>query len=435
MIADLAWTIGGYSLQVGFLCIFALNALITLIFLARQISFSIAAVNLPPSNLFSQVQLGEWPSVTVLVAAHNEERVLAGCLEHLLELDYPADKLKIIVVNDRSKDGTAAILDRFAAAADGRIVAIHRPGDAMPGKPAALADAFKRVGSELIVFFDADYLPHPPLLKKLVAPFVDPQVAATMGRVVPYNTQTNLLTRMLDLERRGGYAVDQAVRSAWNLLPQFGGTVGGVRMAALQEVGGWTTDTLAEDTDLTYRLFAKGYVVEYVNDALCYEESPADWGVRYKQIRRWACGHNQCLFRYFRTTLTAQDQPLLRRFDAALVLVFFLFPAISLLGLAAAMIYPTLYAFPPFNFAVISAFSFVVAFGNFAPYFQIISALVRDRQPGAVAMLPLIFLSSAISMIASTQGLFLALRGALFDRHLQWDKTTRFRKVEAHATA
>jgi len=252
---------------------------------------------------------------------------------------------------------------------------------------------------------------------------------------VPYNTQTNLLTRMLDLERRGGYAVDQAVRSAWNLLPQFGGTVGGVRMAALQEVGGWTTDTLAEDTDLTYRLFAKGYVVEYVDDALCYEESPADWGVRYKQIRRWACGHNQCLFRYFKTTLTAQDQPLLRRFDAALVLVFFLFPAISLLGLAAAMIYPTLYAFPPFNFAVISAFSFVVAFGNFAPYFQIISALVRDRQPGAVAMLPLIFLSSAISMIASTQGLFLAVRGALFDNHLQWDKTTRFRKVDAHATA
>lgn len=433
MSPDLAWTVGEVTIQVIFLCVFALNAIITLVFLVRQISFSIVAVDLPPSNLFSQIQLAEWPSVTILVAAHNEEKVLGGCLDHLLELDYPADKLKIIVVNDRSKDGTGAILDRVAATAGGRILALHRPDHAAPGKPAALADAFEQIDSELIVFFDADYLPHPPLLKKLAAPFIDPQVAATMGRVVPYNTQTNLLTRMLDLERRGGYAVDQAVRSAWNLLPQFGGTVGGVRMSALREVGGWTTDTLAEDTDLTYRLFSRGYVVEYVDDALCYEESPADWVVRYKQIRRWACGHNQCLFRYLRSTLTARNQPILRRVDAALVLVFFLFPAISLVGLGAAMIYPTLYAFPPFNFAVISAFSFVVAFGNFAPYFQIVSALVRDRQPSAVGMLPLIFLSSAVSMIASTQGLVLALRGALFDRHLQWDKTTRFRKAEAHA--
>ena len=421
------------AIQVAFMGLFALNALITLVFLIRQISFSVVAVTLPQSNPFSRVQMTKWPTVTVLVAAHNEEQVLAGCLDHLLNLDYPAEALHIIVVNDRSRDRTGPILDYYVASSRGRIQAIHRPSDAVPGKPAALADAFKLVQSELVIFFDADYLPHPPLLKKLVAPFIDPEVGATMGRVVPYNTQTNLLTRLLDLERRGGYTVDQAVRSHWNLLPQFGGTVGGVRMAALAEVGGWTADTLAEDTDLTYRLFAAGYIVEYVDDAMCFEESPADWRVRFKQIRRWACGHNQCLFKYLKSTLTTPHQPVLRRLDAALVLLFFLFPSLSLLGLIAAMIYPTLYAFPPFNFAVISAFSFVVAFGNFAPYFQIVSAIVRDRQPQAVVMLPLMFLSSAISMLAAIQGLALALRGALFNRHLQWDKTTRFRGTPSHA--
>jgi len=159
------------------------------------------------------------------------------------------------------------------------------------------------------VCLTADHRRHPPLLKKLVAPFVDPEVGATMGRVVPYNTQTNLLTRLLDLERRGGYTVDQAVRSAWNLLPQFGGTVGGVRMAAMNEVGGWSAETLAEDTDLTYRLFIAGYSVEYVDDAMCYEESPATWQVRFRQIRRWAAGHNQCLFKYFRATITTPFHP------------------------------------------------------------------------------------------------------------------------------
>lgn len=421
------------AVQLAFMGIFALNALITLIFLVRQISFSIAAIGLPSSSPFSRIQLKEWPTVTVLVAAHNEELVLAGCLDHLLKLDYPEQALEIIVVNDRSRDRTGAILDGYAEALNGRIQALHRPNDALPGKPAALADAFSLVRSDLVIFFDADYLPHPPLLKKLVAPFIDPEVGATMGRVVPYNTQTNLLTRLLDLERRGGYAVDQAVRSHWNLLPQFGGTVGGIRMSALHEVGGWTTDTLAEDTDLTYRLFAAGYLVEYVDDALCFEESPADWRVRFKQIRRWACGHNQCLFRYLGPTLRTPHQPTLRKLDAALVLLFFLFPTLSLVGLAAAMVYPTLYAFPPFNFAVISAFSFVVAFGNFSPYFQIVSAVVRDRQPRAIVMLPLIFVSSAISMLAAVQGLALAIRGSLFDRHLQWDKTTRFRGVPANA--
>lgn len=421
------------AIQIAFMAIFAANALITLVFLVRQISFSIVAGGLARSSPFSRAQLKRWPTVTVMVAAHNEEQVLAGCLGRLLELDYPAHAVEIIVVNDRSDDATGAILDRFAVRSNGRIRAVHRPAGARPGKPAALADAFALVRSDLVVFFDADYLPDPPLLKKLVAPFVDPEVGATMGRVVPYNTQTNLLTRLLDLERRGGYAVDQAVRSHWNLLPQFGGTVGGVRMSALRQVGGWTADVLAEDTDLTYRLFASGYIVEYVDDAMCFEESPVDWQVRFRQVRRWACGHNQCLFRYFKSTLTTPHQPVLRRLDAALVLLVFLFPTFSLLGLVAAMLYPTLYAFPPFNFAVISAFSFVVAFGNFSPYFQIVTAVLRDRQPQAIVMLPLIFVSSAISMLAGIAGLALAVRGELFDRHLAWDKTKRFRRDPAHA--
>ncbi|HEX2560225.1 glycosyltransferase family 2 protein [Phenylobacterium sp.] len=413
--------------QILFLLLFAVSSLLSLVFLVRQIGFSLVAMSRPQASPFSRAPITEWPSVTVLVPAHNEERVIAGCLEHLLALDYPADKLTILVVNDRSSDGTAAIVDDFAARSGGRIRPLHRPASAQPGKPAAVADALRLVSSELLVFFDADYLPQPPLLKKLVAPFVDPQVGATMGRVVPYNTQTNLLTRLLDLERRGGYTIDQAARGMWNLLPQFGGTVGGIRMSALAAVGGWSAETLAEDTDLTYRLFIGGWGVEYVDDAMCYEESPENWEVRFRQVRRWACGHNQCLFKYFGAVVSTPRQTPLRRLDAALVLLFFLFPPLSLLSLAAALAYPTLYSYPPFNFAVVSALSFVIGFGNFAPYFQIAAAAMRDRQVAALAMLPLIFLSSAISMVAATQGLFFALRGLWFNAHLSWDKTARFR--------
>ena len=413
-----------------FSAIFVMTSALALLLMMRQIWFSLAVVNRPVANPFSHATPAHWPTVAILVAAHNEEKVIASCLDHLMRLDYPRDLLDIIVVDDRSSDATGPIVDGYADA-HSSIRVIHRDASAVPGKPAAIGNALALVRSHIVIFFDADYLPTPPLLKKLVAPFLDPQVGATMGRVVPYNSNANLLTRLLDLERRGGYAIDQAARNHLGLLPQFGGTVGGIRMAALQRAGGWSTETLAEDTDLTYRLFIDGWTVEYVDDALCYEESPETWPVRYKQVRRWSYGHNQCLFKYFWPVLTTKRQSVVRRLDAAFVLMFFLFPPLSLLNLGAAIIYPTLFSYPPFNFAIIGALAFVVSFGNFAPYFQMIAAVMRDRQPTAATMLPFLFLSSSISMIAATQGLVLALRSAIFSRHLSWDKTLRFRKAAA----
>jgi cellulose synthase/poly-beta-1,6-N-acetylglucosamine synthase-like glycosyltransferase len=422
----------GLIIQILFMSVFGSTALLTVIFLARQIGLSLLVVNRPQRSPFSRAAVSEWPTVAIIVPAHNEVLVIGGCLEHLLALDYPADRLEIIVVNDRSTDGTQAIIDRHVGRAGGRLQSMVRPPAATPGKPAALGDALARVRSEIVVFFDADYLPDPPLLKTLVAPFLDPQVGATMGRVVPYNTDVNLLTRLLDLERRGGYTIDQAGRGFLNWLPQFGGTVGGVRMRAMEAVGGWSAETLAEDTDLTYRLFLAGWTVEYVDDAMCHEESPELWRARYRQVRRWACGHNQCLFRYFWPVLGAGRLPLARRLDAALVLLFFLFPPLALVNLAAALIYPTLYTYPPLNFSLISAVAFVVSFGNFAPYFQIIAAVLRDRQPKAAVMLPLLFVSSSISILAASEGFLLALSSVGRKAAPRWDKTIRYRRG-AHA--
>jgi cellulose synthase/poly-beta-1,6-N-acetylglucosamine synthase-like glycosyltransferase len=420
------------AIQIFFMAIFGATGLLTAVFLARQIGLSLLVVNQPQRSPFSRAAVPEWPTVTIVVPAHDEELVIGGCLEHLLALDYPAERLEIIVVNDRSTDGTQAIIDRFVTGSGGRLQAMIRSPNAAPGKPAALKDALARVRSEIVVFFDADYLPDPPLLKTLVAPFLDPQVGATMGRVVPYNTDVNLLTRLLDLERRGGYTIDQAGRGLLDWLPQFGGTVGGVRMSALADAGGWSAETLAEDTDLTYRLFLGGWTVEYIDDAMCHEESPEDWRARYRQVRRWACGHNQCLFRYFWPVLRSRRLRLGQRLDAALVLVFFLFPPLALLNLAAALIYPTLYAYPPLNFALISVAPFVVSFGNFAPYFQIIAAVLRDRQPKAVVMLPLLFVSSSISMLAASEGFLMALRSIGLTVAPRWDKTLRYRR-DVHA--
>src|SRR6202023_1961247 len=142
-----------------------------------------------------------------------------------------------------------------------------------------------------------------------------------MGRVVPLNTGTNLLTRLLDLERSGGYQVDQQARMNLRLVPQYGGTVGGVRKCALESIGGWLDDTLAEDTDLTYRLLLRGWKTAYQNRSECYEEVPETWPVRIKQIMRWAKGHNQAMVTYSLRLLLGKHRATLReRIDGALLL-------------------------------------------------------------------------------------------------------------------
>jgi len=135
--------------------------------------------------------------VTVLIPMHNEEKVAADILTALADADYPPDRLEIIPVNDHSEDGTREILDGFARRFR-NIKPLHRD-EGIRGKPAALNDAMEICEGDIIVVFDADYLPPRGMIRDLVVCFKDPEIGAVMGRVVPVNTGTNLLTRLLDM--------------------------------------------------------------------------------------------------------------------------------------------------------------------------------------------------------------------------------------------
>ena len=366
----------------------------------------------------------DWPSVTVLVPAHNEERVLSGCLAAMAALEYPPGKLSILIVDDRSTDRTGAIADKFAAS-DTRLKVVHRGATCRPGKSAAVVDGMALSTSDILVLFDADYLPSPGLLKQLVAPFADAGVGATMGRVVPRNCDANLLTRLLDLERRAGYTVDQHGRALWSLMPQFGGTVGGIRRVALEEVGGWREGHLAEDTDLTFRLALGGWRIAYLNDARCYEEVPEDWASRYRQVRRWAYGHNECLLSYWGDILGSRLRTR-QKLDAALILLFYLFPACAFLS--------TLAIIPILAFGGDHSFlgdpwwlAPLLALTVLAPYAQVIVAARMDRQAHVIRTLPLLFVSSSLSLLGSVAAVGLLVGNRIRGRSLGWDKTRRYR--------
>jgi len=372
-----------------------------------------------------------WPTVTVFVAAHNEEAVIAGCIESLMQVDYPADRLTIMPVNDRSTDRTKEIIDNFAGKSGGRIVPFHRTGG-KPGKAAALKDATCQVTSEIIVVFDADYLPSRSLLKQLVTPFFDPEVGATMGRVVPLNVGSNLLTRLLDLERSGGYQVDQQARMNLGLVPQYGGTVGGIRVRALESIGGWHDDVLAEDTDLTYRLLLKDWKTIYQNRAECYEEVPEDWSVRVRQIMRWAKGHNQAMYRHSLNTLFASGLRPSERLDAVALLGVYMMAPILIVGWILAMI--LLYAKGTLWVGgVLTIFGLVSygSLGNFAAFFEIGAAAYLDGSRERIRLMPFNSIGFLVSIVSISRATWSQILDAILTREMLWDKTVRYRDANA----
>ena len=379
---------------------------------------------------YIDISVASWPMITVFIAAHNEEKVVAGCIEALLNTDYPADRLKIIPVNDRSTDRTAQIIDSYVDRFPSRISPFHRK-DGKAGKSAALKDALQFAEGDIAIIFDADYVPGRGLLKQLVAPFFDPEVGSVMGRVVPVNSGANLLTRMLDLERSAGYQVDQQARMNMNLMPQYGGTVGGVRLSAVEAVGGWHDDTLAEDTDITFRLMFNGWKTVYTNRSECYEEVPEEWSVRIKQVTRWAKGHNQVMARYLWKFATSPYLTLGQRVDGLLLLFVFVIPLVMLLGWGLALGLYFLNAGSLLS-QVIPIFALMVygTLGNFAAFFEIVVAVLIDGNRKRLRLLPFNLLGFFVSLFAISGAVWSLVLDGLLKREMVWDKTIRYRQGE-----
>lgn len=408
------------------LALFRITLLLVCVYTARHYFFTLNRLFGKQRHPYLDLECAEWPEITVLIAAHNEEAVIADILKALLEVDYPADRMMIMPVNDRSTDRTREIIDEFVARHP-RIQPFHRTGG-KPGKAAALKDAMLRVDTEIVLIFDADYVPGKALIRQLVAPFFDPEIGAVMGRVVPLNVGKKLLTRLLDLERSGGYQVDQQARMNLHMVPQYGGTVAGVRRSALDEIGGWNENALAEDTDLTYRLLLAGWRTAYANRAECYEEVPERWPVRVRQIMRWAKGHNQAMISYL-GRIPGGDVSWWERVDGMLLLGVYLMGPVLLLGwvLAVILFYTGVQIGGGLTVLALGAFT---TLGNFAAFFEIAAAARLDGSRQRIRLLPMTLFGFTVSLISVSRAAWQQARDVVFGQtELVWHKTERSRTV------
>jgi len=407
-------------------CLFTIVFVIS-VYTARHYWFTLNRLFGVQRHPYIDTDTANWPQVTILVAAHNEEKVVANILSALMSVNYPSDRMLVVPVNDRSTDRTREIIDSFVEQFPGRIRPFHRTGG-KGDKAAALKDAMELVETEAILIFDADYIPGSGLIKQLVAPFFDPEVGGVMGRVVPLNVGTNLLTRLLDLERSGGYQVDQQARMNLHLVPQHGGTVAGVRLSALREIGGWNENSLTEDTDLTYRLLLNGWQTVYQNRSECYEEVPENWPVRIRQIMRWAKGHNQALAAYGLYLLFGKHRATFReRIDGTLLLGVYAMAPVTLVGwlLALGVFYEGIV--PLHGIIALFAFTAYAAVGNFAAFFEIAAAVRLDYTRRRICLLPFLVLGFAVSIFSVSRAFVSQVLAPITGAQFHWDKTERFR--------
>ncbi|MFA5393168.1 MAG: glycosyltransferase [Candidatus Ratteibacteria bacterium] len=426
------------------------SALIMIVYTIRHFIFTLNRVAGEQRIYYQDIMDSELPTVSVLVPMHNEEKVARDILNSLLGTSYPGAKLEIlpimladnpnetletlenveiIPIDDHSTDGTKKILAEYAAKYP-QVMPVYRQ-DQKRGKARGLNDAIDMARGDIIVVFDADYIPGKGIIKDLAVCFKDPEVGAVMGRVIPLNTKHSLLTRLLDLERSGGYQVDQQARHNLKLMPQYGGTVGAFRRDIVIDIGGFNPNSLTEDTELTFRLFTLGWKVLYANRAECYEEVPEDWNVRARQIKRWSRGHNRVMFGQMWPLLKSKYLTGREKIDGALLLgvyatsfIFVLaaFCSLALFFLGEMEIFPGIL----FLIMVIT----YNAFGNFAPFYQIATASFLDGGAYRIRLLPLFIFTFFFNLWYVFLGFLYAVVDVVTRRKTRWDKTSRYRKTE-----
>ncbi|MBX3593203.1 glycosyltransferase [Sphingomonas sp.] len=231
------------------------------------------------------------PSVSVIIPAYNEERVIAASVARVLASDYPA--LQVIVADDGSKDGTSRIVAE-AFADDPRVTLLTLENG---GKAAALNRALLQATGEVVIALDADTQFEPLTIRRLARWFADPRIGAVAGDARVGN-RVNLVTRWQAVEYITAQNLERRALAGFDAMTVVPGAVGAWRRAALDGVGGYPEDTLAEDQDLTIAIQRAGWRVTYDPRATAWTEAPESFRALAKQRYRWAFGTLQCLWKH-----------------------------------------------------------------------------------------------------------------------------------------
>ena len=237
----------------------------------------------------------QYPMITVIIPAYNEEKVIAKTIESVLEIDYP--KKEIIVVDDGSKDNTLQIAKEYKR---DKVRVLHKENG---GKASALNYAIAYANGEIISVLDADTIAGKNSLKEIARIFGDDENVGAVAGNIKVRNKVNWLTWCQALEYVAGLQIARRAFDLFGAITIVPGALGSFRKSVLQEGGGYDKETLVEDFDTTIKVLKSGMVVRGTTKSIAYTEAPESLRDFVKQRRRWFRGNLQVLFKH-RNALT-----------------------------------------------------------------------------------------------------------------------------------
>jgi cellulose synthase/poly-beta-1,6-N-acetylglucosamine synthase-like glycosyltransferase len=243
----------------------------------------------------------DYPSCSILIPAHNEEKVIAATIESMLKLEYPKEKLRIIVINDGSKDATKSIIEQYIEK-DSRVQLFDIPkGEGGKGKSRTLNLGIKQATGDVIAIYDADNTPDKDSLRYLVAQLLlHKELGAVIGKFRTVNKNATLLTRFINIETLSFQSMLQAGRWQMHGISTLPGTNFVMWHHLIKKLGGWDEEALTEDSELSIRIYEEGYKIKFIPYAITYEQEPQQWGIWIKQRMRWVRGNNYVVKKFWK---------------------------------------------------------------------------------------------------------------------------------------
>lgn len=372
--------------------------------------------------------LESYPFVSIMVPAHNEGIVIKRTAESLLNLDYPNDRYEIIIINDNSSDNSAEILKSVQDKYKGRNFTVINTDSVTggKGKSNALNMAFNISRGKYMAIYDADNTPEKNALKYLVQTIdEDPKLGAVIGKFRCRNRKVNLLTAFVNIETLAFQWMSQAGRWQLMKLCTIPGTNFIIRKSLVDEMGGWDTKALTEDTEISFRLYMMGYKIKFMPLAVTWEQEPETLSVWFKQRSRWAKGNIYVVIKNVKYIFKPKSGVI--RFDLIyFVTIYFLF-------LSANIISDLVFLLGMAGLVQVNITGYVFAIWAMALSVFVLSILVCiSTEKGEltfknlIVVLLMYFTYCKLWAVVAAFGFYNFIKDTVLKREAKWYKTERF---------
>lgn len=374
------------------------------------------------------LNLPHYPMVSIMIPAHNEAVVIRKTLEAMARLQYPSDRYEVIVINDNSSDNTGDIIE--AVMFENPTCQFKHiqsfPPEGGRGKSAALNIGFQTATGELIAIYDADNTPNSLALSYLVSELLsNDNYGAVIGKFRTRNKTKNLLTRFINIETLSFQWMAQAGR--WKLfgLCTIPGTNFIIRRSIIEEIGGWDPNAIAEDTEISFRVYQMGYKIAFMPMAETFEQEPETIKVWMKQRTRWVNGNLYVLFKNIQHYKQIKNKSIW--FD-----LFYYF-SVYVLFLSAIVLSDTIFLIGLFtdydiqisgNYIVIWILSYMVFLLQVSVTLSIEKGEASKENLFLVSIM--YFTYCQLWLIVSLKGLVQFIKGTILKQGTKWYKTERF---------